>query len=115
MIGPSKNDTDTIQKMHNKRFLVQSMYARALLDKKNQEIADHYRNVFEILWRRESGFASWWQADNVAEAIRPITEKGEVAAQVWERSTTVEETLPYLIIVYLYYVNGAPTNSAVYA
>lgn len=38
---------------------------------------NHTRNAFEVFSRMEDGFASRWQANDIAEATRPMSEDKE--------------------------------------
>lgn len=55
------------------------------------------------------------QISDLVEAAGPASRKEEGAAEVLVRSAAVEEALQFVIYLYREAINGALTNSALYA
>lgn len=51
------------------------------------------QNVFEVPSRKEDYFVSRLQANDLAKGIGPVSERAEVAAEVWDRSAAVHKAL----------------------
>lgn len=51
------------------------------------------QNTFEVLARKDDGFALRSLANELSEATSPMIKKEEVATEVWERSEAVDKTL----------------------
>lgn len=71
-------------------------------------------NVFEVLSRNEDRFAARSQANDLTEATASVTDKEEVAAEVWERSAAVGEAQQYAISLHLEHVNRALISIELY-
>lgn len=58
-------------------------------------------NLFEVLSRREDGYALRSHANDLAESTGPVSETKEVASKVSERSAAVEKALQSVTYLYL--------------
>lgn len=59
-------------------------------------------------------FAPRYQANDLAEANDPVSEKEEVAPELWERSAAVNEPLLYVTYPYPEHINSALTNNLLF-
>lgn len=70
------------------------------------------RNAFRILSRKEDDFFRGLQANGLAEATGPVSEKEGMVAEVWNRSAAVGQELQYVSYLYLEHINSASTINA---